>query len=470
MPRNRVKTGLALSATLAVLPIAACAASSSGHDPGSSAASATASLSCDFTASNEITGGGKPGGSAPRGGKPAGGKPAGAPGGSSSQTDEPSTSYLLAGTSADRSGASFTATGTDQSAILVAKGGHLILTDPSITKSGNSKSTDESSFYGLNAAVLTENGGKTTITGGTVRSSGAGANAFSSCNSGSVLTLNRVSIQTNGGNARGLIVSGDGTAILNDDTIITRGQSSSDTATDRGGGTVIINGGTFKAYGFRSAGMYSTGDMTATDAAFWSAIADGSVIEGSNSITEKDSVISGGTDGVMIYQSMSGDAAEGTGHLTLDGGSVTGRGTYALYVTKENGDITIRNGAKLSSKTGDLLYAATDGHANLTLAGETLTGNVIVADSTSSATVDLTSGSALTGVVENASVTLGSTSTWIVSGISTVKELSGLKISAGTVTNIKGDGHDVYYSTSANPSLDGKTYTLAGGGKLIPQS
>lgn len=36
------------------------------------------------------------------------------------------------------------------------------------------------------------------------------------------------------------------------------------------------------------------------------------------------------------------------------------------------------------------------------------------------------------------------------------------------ITNITGNGHNVYYSTSANPSLGGKTYTLAGGGKLIP--
>ncbi len=43
-------------------------------------------------------------------------------------------------------------------------------------------------------------------------------------------------------------------------------------------------------------------------------------------------------------------------------------------------------------------------------------------------------------------------------------------ISGATVTNITGNGHTVYYDASANPSLNGQTYTLSGGGYLKPAS
>ncbi len=40
--------------------------------------------------------------------------------------------------------------------------------------------------------------------------------------------------------------------------------------------------------------------------------------------------------------------------------------------------------------------------------------------------------------------------------------------SGSKVTNIVGDGHTVNYDTSSNPWLDGRTYTLEGGGALRP--
>ena len=41
-------------------------------------------------------------------------------------------------------------------------------------------------------------------------------------------------------------------------------------------------------------------------------------------------------------------------------------------------------------------------------------------------------------------------------------------ISGAQVTNIVGNGHAVHYSTVENSSLGGKTYTLTGGGTLVP--
>ena len=51
--------------------------------------------------------------------------------------------------------------------------------------------------------------------------------------------------------------------------------------------------------------------------------------------------------------------------------------------------------------------------------------------------------------------------------------LSGLTDTAGIsgskVTNIVGNGHNVYYDSAANSGLGGKTYALVNGGQLIPK-
>jgi hypothetical protein len=46
--------------------------------------------------------------------------------------------------------------------------------------------------------------------------------------------------------------------------------------------------------------------------------------------------------------------------------------------------------------------------------------------------------------------------------------LTGAAISGTSIANITGNGHTVYYDSSANSSLGGQTYSLAGGGQLKP--
>ncbi|MCF7522952.1 hypothetical protein L3X07_05485 [Levilactobacillus brevis] len=89
--------------------------------------------------------------------------------------------------------------------------------------------------------------------------------------------------------------------------------------------------------------------------------------------------------------------------------------------------------------------------------------------------LNLTSGSRFTGAINHAhtagktTVTLKGNNTWNVTQNSYVTSListkSGLK-------QIKSNGHNVYYSksSSANKWLNGKTYKLSGGGKLIAVS
>ena len=52
----------------------------------------------------------------------------------------------------------------------------VTITDPEVTKTGDSDGGDSCNFYGLNAAVLVKDGSTTTITGGNITSDADGAN------------------------------------------------------------------------------------------------------------------------------------------------------------------------------------------------------------------------------------------------------------------------------------------------------
>jgi hypothetical protein len=409
---------------------------------------------------------GGPGG-APPSGAPGGSGGQGGPGASRKQYTATGTYTLKSGT-VSKSGASYTSSTKDRSAVLVTKSGRLTLTGAKVTTSGTTASSDESSFYGLNAGVLAENGGSITLDGGTVSTTGKGANDVFAYGSGSSVTLTGTKIKATGRYAHGVMASGGGKLTLKNVTVDTTGANSATIATDRGSGTVDVTGGTFTTSGQDAPGVYSTGKITVTGATVTATGAEGAVVEGANSVVFKDSTVTGGKNGVMLHQSGSGDALVGTAVFTMDGGSLTAKGGDLFYVTNTTATITLKGGAKVKESNGKLLDVTAKSKATLTAYGEKLTGNVLT-DSTSSATVVLKQGSTLTGAIDKAALTLDAGSTWTVTADSTLTSLTGAEISGTTITNVTGNGHTVYYdkSLAANKALGGKTYTLAGGGKLV---
>jgi len=272
------------------------------------------------------------------------------------------------------------------------------------------------------------------------------------------------------------------TATVIDVTIDTSGANAAPIATDRGGGTITVTGGAFASSGQDSPGLYSTGSLIVSGATISASGAEAAVIEGSNSIALSDtSLTTSKSDkwGVMIYQSMSGDASGAQGSFTMTGGTLADTASTGplFYVTNSTGTITL-TGVDVTAASGTLLQAAAGnwgtsgsngGHAVLVASGQTLTGSVI-ADTISSASVVLSNGSSLTGGITNAALTLDASSTWTITADSTLTSLSDAAVSGTTITNIMGDGHTVTYDASlaANSALGGKTYALAGGGSLRP--
>ena len=383
---------------------------------------------------------GGPGGTPPEGGpngtppdKPdgnggPGGAPGGAPGGSSADIDYSGTIEI---TSADsQSGQTYSSTTADESALLISTSDEVTITNPTVTKTGDSDGGDNCNFYGLNAAVLVKDGSETSITGGTITSDADGANGVFSY----------------GGNGGQNGASGDGTTV----TIAA-------IRTDRGGGTVYVDGGTYTTSGLGSPAIYSTAEIHAADATLISNLSEGVCIEGLNSIELTDCDLTANNtkcngnatflDSIMIYQSMSGDADSGTSHFNMTGGSLTSKNGHVFHVTNTNAVITLEGVTITNDDAENILLSVCDdgwsggsNEATLNASAQELSGAVKVGNN-STLTLNLANGSTFDGSIDGSitnskgetvstdvgtvSVTLDSTSTWTLTGDSYVTEFNG---------------------------------------------
>ena len=115
---------------------------------------------------------------------------------------------------------------------------------------------------------------------------------------------------------------------------------------------------------------------------------------------------------------------------------------------------------------------ASAGSAALAAVGQAMAGDLVTDDSASSISATLAGGSTLRGVIDRAALTLDATSSWTVTGTSRLTALADAAgFAGGAVGNIVGNGHTVTYDATlaGNADLAGATYTLAGGGQLLPE-
>jgi hypothetical protein len=390
--------------------------------------------------------------------------------------------YELAGGTATRSGVTYTTATANGSGVLVTDGGNLTLRRVTVRTTGSSSSMDNSSFYGQGAGVLATTAATVTITDSKVSTTGAGGNDVFASGSGTAIDLTGTTLTATGDAGHGIMASGGGTITAEDVTVTTTGIHGAPIATDRGGGTITVTGGSYTSSGADSPAIYSTGTIDVTGARLKATGSEAVVIEGANTATLKDATTSGAAKrGAMLYQSMSGDAAGTKSTLTIDGGSFSAAKGPLFYVTNASGTIHLTD-VDLECASGVLLQAAADtwgtsgsngGIATLVADGQELAGDVVV-DATSTASLDLSDGSTLSGAIDHAgtassvALTLDGTSSWTVTDDSHLTSLTGAKVSGGRVTNITGNGHTVTYESSSAPSLGGKTYQLTGGGTLEP--
>lgn len=440
-------------------------------------------LSCQLMAQEDNHRGGRP----PMGqrpGKPGEGRPGGGmgrPGGPGSKRTEvkyAGATELTAG--ATLSGQTYQSNNTDESALLISTKEAVAVTQPTVTKTGNSDGGDNCSFYGQNAAVLVKGGSTTTITGGTVTTDAKGANGVFSYGGngghnggkgdGTTVIIEGTTITTTGDGSGGIMTTGGGVTKAKNLTVNTSGRSSAPIRTDRGGGTVTVEGGSYTSNGLGSPVIYSTADVTVSDATLMSNMSEGVCIEGKNSITLNDCQMTVSNtqrnghaqflDAIMIYQSFSGDADSGNSHFTMNGGSLTNQKGHLFHVTNTNAIITLSN-VTLTNNDADkvLLSVCADGwhgaanKATLNATHQQLEG-IILVGSDSELSLTLTDGSVFTGSIggsiTNASgdtvstevgtvnVTLGDDCTWTLTADTRITSLKG------NTSHINKNGHRLY--------------------------
>ena len=318
-----------------------------------------------------------------------------------------------------------------------------------VTKTGDSASGDEADFYGDNAAIFATDGATLTLTDIVVDTNGTHANAVFSYGSGTTVNISNSVITTSGNCSGGLMTTGGGTMYATNLDIHTTGNSSAAIRSDRGGGTVTVDGGTYVTDGTGSPAIYSTADITVSNATLKSTASEGVVVEGKNSVTlnnvnltadhnKNNSDKTNNLNAVMIYQSMSGDASVGLATFTMTGGSLTNKNGDIFFVNNTATTITLENVEIINQDSnGVFLRAAAagwgtegsnGGKVNLYLKKQAQTGNIVV-DKVSALNLYLSEGTTYTGAINAANegevyVEIEKDSTWILTGDSFITGLT----------------------------------------------
>ncbi len=356
----------------------------------------------------------------------------------------------------------YKSTGDDENALRV-DGATATLEGITVNKSeGSSSNTEDGDFYGMNAALLATNGANVTIKNATVKSSAQNGNGVFSYGEGTTVNISNSKITTTADNSGGIQTTGGGTTNATNLTVKTSGNSSAAIRSDRGGGTVNVKKGTYTSNGYNSPAVYSTADISVSDATLTANNSEALVIEGENSITLTDCDVTGNmsdTKGsssdenvhnVMIYQSMSGDAEEGTSSFNMTGGTLTSKNGDMFYVTNthcvlklsgvaiknQDSDAYLLNICGNSASHGWGTAGSNGAQVDFTADNQTLDGNIIV-DSISTLNMTLSGNSTFTGTVnivdnaaggtavsDNAVVTVEKGSTWTLTGDCTLTSLT----------------------------------------------
>ena len=352
---------------------------------------------------------------------------------------------------------------TDEEHAITADGEEASYSNIAVVKTGDAEG-DEADFYGANAAIFATNGGSLTLSEITVNTDGKHANGVFSYGEGTTVNISDSVIETTGNCSGGLMTTGGGTMNASNLLIHTTGNSSAAIRSDRGGGTVNVTGGSYTTEGTGSPVIYSTADITVSDAEMESTASQGVVVEGQNSVTlnnvnltannvTKNSNKSEWYQAVMIYQSMSGDADEGLASFAMNGGTLTNLNGDIFFVNNTTATIDLTGATIVNEDSeGVFLRAAAagwgsdgsnGGHVTMNATSQNIEGDMIV-DEISSLNLYLKDSSSFSGAInsDGASgdvyVEIEDGSTWTLTGDSYITSLT---CSAGSI-NL--NGHKLY--------------------------
>ena len=403
----------------------------------------------------------------------------GGPGGQASGVDsyDAANEYSSDETVSDTS---LESTGTDENAALVSNGAEVTFNNDAISRtSSDSQGGDNSSFYGVGAAVLATDG-TAYVKDSTVTTDSKGGAGLFAYGDGTVYAAD-TDITTQQDTSGGIHAAGGGKLYAWDLSVETNGESSAAIRSDRGGGTMVVDGGTYTSNGVGSPAVYCTADIAVNNAELTANGSEAVCIEGLNSLRLYNSNLTGNmsdddqndtTWTVILYQSMSGDSEVGNSTFQMDGGTITSKNGGLFYTTNtectialKDVDITYNDDSEFflqctgnNNQRGWGQSGANGSDCNFTADSQDMKGNVIW-DSISNLDFYMTNGSTLEGAFVNdesnagnggdgyCNVVIDKESTWTVTGDSTITSLSN----AGTITDADG-------KTVSIVGTDGTTY------------
>ena len=379
------------------------------------------------------------------------------------------------------SGETLESTGTDENAALISSGASVTLDNDTITRTSDSSTGgDNSSFYGVGAAVLATDG-TAYVKDGSVTTDAAGGAGLFAYGDGTVYASG-TTVKTTQDTSGGVHVAGGGTLYGWNLDVETNGESSAAIRSDRGGGTMVIDGGNYVSNGVGSPAIYSTADIAVSNASLTANGSEAVCIEGLNSIHLYDCDLTGNmsdldqndnTWTVILYQSMSGDSEVGNSNVDIN---YNDDNEFFLQCT---GNTNQRGWGQSGANGAD---------CHFTGISQDMQGNVIW-DSISDLDFYLTEGSSLTGAVVDdetyageggdgyCNVYVSSDSTWTVTGDSTVSSLENegtIVDSEGKTVTIQGTDGTVYVQGDSEYTITTGSYSdsvdLSGATSIQDQS
>ena len=388
--------------------------------------------------------------------------------------------------------------GTDENAIHAYNGAEVTLKNLTVTRdSSDSQGGDNSSFYGVGAAIL-ETDGTAYISNTTIDTDAKGAAGAFAYGDGTVYIAD-TEIATKEDTSGGIHAAGGGTLYAWDVTATTEGESSAAIRSDRGGGTMVVDGGTYTSNGTGSPAIYSTADISVNDATLTANGSEALCIEGLNSARLFNCDLTGNmsdsdqndcTWNVILYQSMSGDSEVGNSTFEMNGGSLTAKNGGMFYTTNTESTFILSDVDITYADDSDFFLRCT-GNANergwgttgengadchFTGISQEMEGDVIW-DSISQLDFYMTDGSTLTGAVTQddtyanggsggyCNLYIDKDSTWIVTGDSTVTSLDcagTIKDADGNTVTIKGSDGTVYVEGTSDYTITVDSYSTKG--------
>ena len=343
----------------------------------------------------------------------------------------------------DLVGGAYTATGTDESAIEASGNVKASVTGAIIKKSsGKASSVDDSNFKGVNSGVRVYGNAEVTLKDCVIEANAENATGVFAYQNG-VIRISDCTVTVTGNGAGGVQVAGGGTLYGNNLTVTT--ESKAAIRSDRGGGIMVIDGGTYTSNGKDGCPViYSTADITVRNADGVSTKSRAIIIEGKNSVTIENCTLSGNDQStkagsvhsnIMLYQSTSGDAKEGTSTLTATNCKLISQSGAMFYCTNTSSVINLKSSELILSDDGGLLIVSkgrwgkdgkNGGKCTFNAVDQALQGNITV-DSISSLNFNLNNSTFEGAILSegNVNLTLDSGSKWILTANSSISSLTG---------------------------------------------